>query len=246
LVAADPATNWKGVILMAIAAFSDAVDAAADEMSVEIADSPEQILEAQRLRYAVYCLERGFEPGADGLEQDAFDSASHHVLVRSKENGLVYGTVRLVLAKPGMGRDSFPMQRVCEDFVLAPVPPAATGEISRFALTRDRRGISAAAGAMMRLFLMRGIVQVSGEHDLTHWCAIMESSLLRLLRATAIHFQPVGLPVEHHGLRQPAIGVISAVLDRIRREKPVVWTFITDNGALWQERGHLQQGNAMA
>ena len=88
----------------------------------------------------------------------------------------------------------------------------------------------------MRLFLMRGIVAVSGAHNLTHWCAIMEQSLLRLLRATAIHFEHVGPAVEYHGVRQPAVGAISTVLGRIRAEKPLVWSFITADGALWQER----------
>ena len=111
----------------------------------------------------------------------------------------------MVLPLPEIGHDSFPMQQACERFVLASLPAVATGEISRFALTRERTGVSPAAAALMRLCLMRGIVQVSGEAMLTHWCAIMESSLLRLLRATAIHFQAVGQPVEYHGIRQPAM-----------------------------------------
>ena len=113
------------------------------------------------------------------------------------------------------------------------MPTRATGEISRFALTRDRAGISPAAAALMRLCLMRGIVEVSGRMNLTHWCAIMERSLLRLLRATAIHFQPVGPTVEFHGVRQPTVGAIDTILERIRREQPVVWSFITAEGSFW-------------
>jgi N-acyl-L-homoserine lactone synthetase len=127
------------------------------------------------------------------------------------------------------------MNRVCEQYVLAPLPAIATGEISRFALTRDRPGVSPAAAALMRLFLMRGIVMVSGLHDLTHWCAIMESSLLRLLRATGTHFQHVGPAVEYRGTRQPVVGAIATVLGRMRNEKPEVWNFITGNGTLWSD-----------
>jgi hypothetical protein len=144
--------------------------------------------------------------------------------------------VRVVLGCAQRGAASFPMNRVCERYVLAPLPAMATGEISRFALTRDRPGVSPEAAALMRLFLMRGIVAVSGAEDLTHWCAIMERGLLRLLRATAIQFQHVGPAVEYHGTRQPAVGAISSVLGRIRGEKPLVWSFITGDGALWQER----------
>ena len=62
------------------AAFSDAIVAARDELHVFIAHTPEQVRDAQRLRYRVYCEERGFEPGADGLEQDDVKSrAIEHV-----------------------------------------------------------------------------------------------------------------------------------------------------------------------
>ena len=216
-------------------AFSDAIAAARDELAVFIAATPDEVRLAQQLRYRVYCEERGFEPGAGGLEQDSYDAHASHAIVRSRATGAVLGTVRIVLPN-GTGLDSYPMSRVCERFVLAPLPVAATGEISRFALTRERSGISPAAAALMRLCLMRGIVEASGRANLTHWCAIMESSLLRLLRATAIHFQPVGPTVDFHGVRQPAVGAIDTVLDRIRREQPVVWSFITDDGSLWNKK----------
>lgn len=213
-----------------------ALEAARKELDIEIATTEAQIEAAQRLRYKVYCEERGFEPGANGLEQDEFDHLSRHVLVRARATGEVLGTVRVVLGCAQRGAASFPMNRVCERYVLAPLPAMATAEISRFALTRDRPGVSPEAAALMRLFLMRGIVAVSGAHDLSHWCAIMEHSLLRLLRATAIHFQHVGPAVEYHGTRQPAVGTISTVLGRIQSEKPLVWSFITHDGALWQDR----------
>ncbi len=75
----------------------------------------------------------------------------------------------------------------------------------------------------MRLCLVRGIVQISAEHELTHLCAIMERSLLRLLRAIAMHFLPVGPVVEHHGARQPAVSGIGAMLHRMKIEQPAVW-----------------------
>ena len=214
-------------------ALSHAITAATDELAVEVATTSAQLLEAQRLRYRVYCEERGFEPGANGLEADDFDPHARHILVRSRITGAILGTVRVVLPRFGKGHQSFPMSRVCEKFVLAPLPSMATGEISRFALTRDRTGVSNAAAALMRLCLMKGIVDISGQSRLTHWCAIMETSLLRLLRSTAIHFQPVGPTVEFHGVRQPAIGAIETVLGRILREQPAVWAFITGNGGLW-------------
>lgn len=220
---------------MLSAAFNDAISIAKQELIVEHASTFEQIDEAQRLRHRVYCEERGFEPGQNGRETDEFDGNAHHVLVRSRITGCILGTVRVVLPKASARQESFPMNRVCEPYVLGPLPLDSTGEISRFALTRERSGISAGAAAVMRLCLMRGIVQVSGKAGLTHWCAIMESSLIRLLRATAIHFQPVGPVVEYHGKRQPAIGAIGTILARIKREQPVAWSYLTADGTAWSE-----------
>jgi N-acyl-L-homoserine lactone synthetase len=222
-------------------AFTDAIRAAQDELSVELVTSAEQLLEAQRLRFRVYCEERGFEPGTDGLEQDAFDPASRHVLVRSRNTGTVLGTVRVVLSAMTKGLNGFPMRQACEPWVLAPLPTASTGEISRFALTRDRAGVTPAAAALMRLCLIRGLVQVSAESELTHWCAIMERTLLRLLRATGIHFVAVGPTVEYHGTRQPAVCGIGSMLSRMKLEQPTIWAYVTDNGALWSEKSVEQQ-----
>ena len=222
-------------------AFTDAIRAAQDELRIEIVNSAEQLREAQQLRYRVYCEERGFEPGSDGLERDAFDPASRHVLVRNQTTGAVLGTVRIVLSNPAIGLSGFPMRQACEPWVLAPLPIMATGEISRFALTRDRTGISPAAAALMRLCLIRGLVQASAESQLTHWCAIMEPSLLRLLRATGIHFVSVGPSVEYHGIRQPAVCGIGTMLGRMKLEHPVLWAYITDNGALWTEARITEQ-----
>ncbi len=216
-------------------AFTDAIRVAQNELSVEIAGFPDDILEVQRLRFRIYCEERGFEPGKDGLEQDAFDPAARHVLVRSRVTGVVLGTVRVVFSTDEKGLNGFPMQRVCEPWVLASMPLSFTGEISRFALTRDREGVSPAAAALMRLSLVRGLVQVSAENKLTHWCAIMERTLLRLLRATAIHFVPVGPTVRYHGIRQPAVCHINGMLDRMKLEQPSLWNYITDGGVLWSK-----------
>jgi N-acyl-L-homoserine lactone synthetase len=215
------------------AAFSRAISAVRRELSIEVANSEQQVLEAQRLRYRVYCEERGYEPGENGIEQDEYDPNSRHVLIRSRETGEVYGTVRVVSSMADAGGLGFPMQRVCEDYVLAPLPTEATGEISRFALTRDRTGISAEAAALMRLYLIQGIVQISGELGLTHWCAVMERTLLRLLRSTSIYFVPVGPAIEYHGIRQPAVWTLEDGFERMRRENPLVWSFLTEDGSLW-------------
>ncbi len=131
------------------------------------------------------------------------------------------------------------METLCEDYVFASLPRSATGEVSRFALVRDRVGISPAAAGLMRLCLIQGVIQVCGEVGLTHLCALMEKTLLRLLRSTSIYFAGVGPTIEHRGTRQPAVWGLADGLQRVRQENPVVWSFITRDGALWSQHEFL-------
>lgn len=210
---------------------SDALEMLRNEFVVEIADTNQAVEEAYRLRYQVYCVERGYESGSFGLEVDQFDEHSRHVILRHSPTAQAIGTVRLVLPVADRGERDFPIEKLCpESFDHLPID--TTAEISRFAISKQYRGIGEISVAFLRVGLMKGILQVSREYGLTHWCALMDRSLLRLLKATAIHFRPHGALVEHRGLRQPACGLISDILDHLRRQEAVVWDFVTDGGRL--------------
>lgn len=199
---------------------------------VQMADSAELIREAYCLRHQVYCLERGYEPGTGGMETDAFDAHACHAVVRERNNGQVVGTVRLIRPVEG-SRHSLPTQQLCAPGLLDGLPLDTTAEVSRFAVSKDRRGSDAMADSLLRLSLVQGAVRMSRDHGVTHWCAVMERGLLRLLRTSAIHFAPVGPCVEHHGLRQPAVADLGAMLARMEREQPRLWDFITGSGQFW-------------
>ncbi len=200
--------------------------------AVQVADSAELIQEAYCLRHQVYCTERGYEPGTGGLETDMFDAHSSHAVVRERHNGRVVGTVRLILPLADNQR-SLPTQQLCTPGLLDGLPIRTTAEVSRFAVSKDRRGADAMADSLLRLSLVQGAVRMSRDHGVTHWCAVMERSLLRLLRTTAIHFSPVGPCVEYHGLRQPAVADLGAMLARMEQEQPKFWHFITGSGEFW-------------
>jgi N-acyl-L-homoserine lactone synthetase len=207
------------------------VTAVADECVVVVANTPELREEVFRLRYQVYCVERAFEPGCDGKEFDEFDSRAGHVLLVHRASGDPIGTVRVIPPSPTAGLRGLPMSSICAPGLLRHLPPLTTGEISRFAVSKQRR-LSCQAGAMVRLGLMQGVLRLSVELGLTDWCAIMEPTLLRLQRMNAIYFSPLGPLVEHHGLRQPSCGNIDNVLHRIRSEQPDVWDYLTLGGTL--------------
>jgi N-acyl-L-homoserine lactone synthetase len=201
-----------------------------DLFSVEVADTSQAIEEAHRLRYQVYCVEYRYESSDTGLEIDEFDGRSRHIILRHQATGQAVGTVRLVPFGLGAGGYALPIQQICAPGTLDCFPVESSGEISRFAISKELRGLAGASVTPIQVGLMRGIVQVSRELGLTHWCAVMERSLLRLLRGAAIHFRPIGLPVAHHGLRQPAYGMIKQIMSRLRSERPGIWNFIDPDG----------------
>jgi N-acyl-L-homoserine lactone synthetase len=214
---------------------SAVLHAVREEFSVEIARDHDALQEAYRLRHQVYCLERGFEPAEPGsdVETDEFDAHTRHIVVRSRSDHQVVGTVRLILPDLDVPELSFPMQQVCAPGLLDRLPISETAEVSRFALSKVRRAESRASQGLLRLSLVQGLVMLSREVGVTHWCAMMEPSLLRLLTTTAIYFRPLGPLVEHHGLRQPAYNSVDEIFGRMFEEKRSVWNFITDGGRLW-------------
>ena len=88
------------------------------------------------------------------------------------------------------------------------------------------------ATPLMRLGLIQALVRMSLHNNVTHWCAMMEQSLLRMLAAMAIRFVPIGPVVEYHGLRQPCFCVLPKVLEEMKRERPAFWSVLTSGGAL--------------
>ena len=80
-----------------------------------LANTPALAETAYRIRYQVYCVERGFESAqehATGLETDAYDNRSLAGLLIHRPSGDAMGTVRLVLpdfSAPGV----FPVEANC-------------------------------------------------------------------------------------------------------------------------------------
>lgn len=210
--------------------FSGAIKALRDNFVVEIDPDAALVHQALELRHQVYCVERGFLAGDNGIETDDFDARAQHIVLLSRDTGELAGTVRLVPGDPVNTDDSFPVQRVCPIPAAVQIPIRSTAEISRFAVSKQRR---LGPGAFLRLGLMQGIVRLSNRLGLTHWCAVMEPALLRLLQGMGIHFRPFGPVVDYHGVRQPCFNQIDVLLQRIHDECPRIWDLLTDSGRLY-------------
>jgi N-acyl amino acid synthase of PEP-CTERM/exosortase system len=214
------------------------------------ADTAERVRLAQKIRYQVYCIEHPFlsVDSLDCIETDEFDSHSVHTLLLSRETGDALGTARLILPRPHAFEHSFAVQHVLDRNslkTLASLPHHSTAEVSRFSISRQlRRQGSDSSGApqsdtisanpcgpLMRLGLFRGLVHMSMIHGITHWCAVMEPTLLRMFTAMAIRPEPLGPMVEYHGLRQPCYIDLHEMLDTMMRERPAMWEVMTEAGS---------------
>lgn len=210
----------------------DLIECIRREFSVEQVTTLEALSGAQRLRYQVFCQERNILPGHNGVETDFYDPRSRHVVLRHRRSGELVGTVRVVHGVRDNPWASLPIQHVCDPSLLRHLPLNTTGEVSRFALRRLPALSDVRTALLLRLALMQGVLRASRDLGLTHWCAVMEASLLRLLRTASVNFDPIGPIVEYYGRRQPAFAHIDTLLTNGREERPGIWTYVTDNGAL--------------
>jgi N-acyl amino acid synthase of PEP-CTERM/exosortase system len=228
---------------------------------------------AFRLRYRVYCIENPFEdPSAnpDGRETDEYDDHSTHSLLIYRPTGTPAGTVRLVLPTPHDLDRSFTLQRVCSHPLLrdrARFPVERTAEVSRFCISKEFRrrwgdgscvggeisdGLEMSAEEERRILphlslgLIESLVRTSVENGITHWCAVMEPTLLRLLTRLGIHFEPIGPLIEYHGRRQPCYIPLNVLLPRVKRERPDVWDVITRGGRHWASLRRLVSEHSMS
>ena len=213
----------------------------------QLADTPELLRTALAIRYQVYCLERKFEDEdahGDCLECDDFDRLAIHSLLFHRPSAKAIGTARLIL--PGHSdADLSPIRRLLREAGLRGrdhFPIETTAEVSRFAISnqfRRRRGDEGAPVIAPEcrtnlpcLGLVQELLRQSLDRGLTHWAAVMEPKLLRMLAVMGIHFTSVGPLVDHHGLRQPSYCDLSDMLERLRSERPEHWMVVTDGGAL--------------
>ncbi len=203
------------------------------------ATDPVLVDQAFALRHQAYCVENRYEDPAlnpGGRETDGFDARSRHALLFRREDGAALGTVRLIGPRSPAAPD-LPIHDASAEPDLRPpaLPGATTAEVSRFTLPKGAAGRRPTDGILPRLGLMQAIVRLSAEAGLTHWCALMEPSLLKLFAASGIHLEPVGPIIVHHGRRQPCRASIDTLLSRVRLENPAAYAVLTDRGRLWDQ-----------
>lgn len=217
----------------------------------------EEIEQAHRLRYQVYCIENPFEDAADNpneMEMDEYDPHSVHSLLIHRPTNTTMGAVRLILPSPDAAYH-LPIQDVWETNHV-PYPEATTAEISRYAISREfrrrageeryadvnwaenqqkaaeQRRLERRVLPHITLGLMKSVLRMCIEHEITHVCAVMEPALIRLLNRFGLHFEPIGPVVDYHGRRQPCYASLETLLRTSREASREFWEVGTDDGQL--------------
>jgi N-acyl amino acid synthase of PEP-CTERM/exosortase system len=211
-----------------------------------VIDAAPTLLErSYRMRYQVYCIERGFLPAdqyPDKLEVDRYDDHAVHLGVLTTSGELV-ATARLVEWSDA----GLPLLDHCElfpDETSLQDPAFRMVELSRLVSPKYNRRAGddfySAQGATNRrdgeerrgtvepvLTLYKAMYQTSKRRRFTHWLAAGEKSLLRLLTRYGFPFRAIGPETDYHGSVTPYLMAL-ADLDRVivGRRMPLLHDFL--------------------
>ena len=163
-----------------------------------IDEDPGLLEQSYRLRYQVYCVERGFLDPADypdGREVDEFDAHSVHLGVFDADDRMI-GTARLIKPNP----HGFPMLRRCVFFpeVMRPdAPHVAPVEVSRLAINRQYMRRHRLTEPLCDL--TKAVVAGARHIGANHLIAASEASLARRLAHFGFPYRIGGPTADYYG-----------------------------------------------
>jgi N-acyl amino acid synthase of PEP-CTERM/exosortase system len=199
-----------------------------------------------RLRYQVYCLREKFEDPArypKFLEQDEYDDASVHFIVRSRATGEWLGAMRLIVAPV----EKLPVSRFSsfDPANLAGVSSTRVAEASRLCIllpTRPRADFATNASqtqktptasshrnsdALQTSWIAVGLIRAARQYclrnDIVHCFFLISDPLARILRRLGMEIGPVGSPCQHRGWRRPYIHNVKTGYQAMRTRSPELY-----------------------
>lgn len=82
-------------------------------------------------------------------------------------------------------------------------------------------------GPDLVLSLYKAIYHESKRRNITHWYAVMTKGLYILLKRFGIDFEPIGQPVDYHGIRTPYLGDIKKIEHEVSIKNPKLYEEFT-------------------
>ena len=208
------------------------------------ADTPFGVALHQRIRYQVFCLDKGFEdPNAfsTARETDAWDDHSAHFIVQNKITRQWVAATRLVLPKPEIPLPVDHMGVFDRHFL--DDPDLRVGEISRFCIIGNRSSLQVggglepspnsleawgigAIGKKQQFEVTLGMIRAAGIYALKRgidFCIMLiTDAFARLLRKLGVTLRQAGPAKNHRGMRTAyLVDMREAVVSMARQSSAV-------------------------
>lgn len=176
---------------------------------VVLADTEESKKIHYKLRYQIYCLEKGFlevEKPEEEMEQDSYDEKSIHFLIKGSNHWI--GTFRLVIDQ--LGRLPFHKVSIPDSpqFIQGNLQAA---EFSRLGILRPfqklRNGQSPHESSSKESEIMLKLLQAARDYcsanSINHVVFLCRRSIARVLNQFELQAQQIGPTIFHYGPRIP-------------------------------------------
>lgn len=167
-----------------------------EEIKVVLCTTPSLLEKAKNIRHEVFCIENGYEKiNLNKIEEDKFDTLSHHLLAVHRRTGDAIATMRLIVSPVLPLHAYIPDNHILKNTMLA---EGKTAEFSRLAVRKNHRG-SFVAKASAALFFAAGYLAV--KLGFTTVGGVMKKSLIRVLSRVGVACTKVTENFEHRGER---------------------------------------------
>jgi N-acyl-L-homoserine lactone synthetase len=192
-------------------------------MQIKMVASDEELRDVYRVRYKVYCLERGYERPDDyphGMETDEYDAYSVHFIAYLKK--MPMGTVRLILQNP-LG---FPVEKYCGINVqsfYSNIPKVA--EISRLAVSSEAAKGCLIERSRITLGLLKQLHLAAKGLKIECFFSAMSLPLERLLNRCGMRFKKAGPPVYYNGVRTPYYALCEELEEEVFENRRDIFDF---------------------
>lgn len=205
-----------------------------------------------RVRYKVFCQERGFENASvftDHQEKDQWDEHAVRFVVGDRSSNQWVGAYRLILGD----RDSFPVEALACGLpeIARDIPRHEIAEISRFCVVksaessptwRDRLTGMADVGFVARpqenvvnLGLIRGAIYYGLNNNINYMYMLITKAFHRLLSRIGVVFVGEGTAVEHRGQRTPYLVDVAATRIRMAERSEKIAAMLSREHLAYQQ-----------
>jgi len=226
-----------------------------DIYEVILADSPATQAIHRKIRYHVYCVERGYEDPAaypNGEESDLWDDDAVQFVARERVSGRCVGAIRLILPRAV----DFPVE------TLGCLSPAASlklrrrqlGELSRVCIVRTPQAwmyqgtLTRGLGHVPKnrelevlIGLVRAVTVFGLQRGIERCYVLITEAFARLLGRLGLVLEPAGEPVDHRGLRSPYLYLLRDSLVSASARNEVMREFFAREAMAYRRSSEIDE-----